>query len=90
MISSGAIEQLRADVWDCHDHVSLLRAKLYRWGLGSDLQLQRLEVELEHAQQRLSDATARYSSDETNGRYAEVSESRRAPRPRLRNGEKPK
>jgi Na+-translocating membrane potential-generating system (MpsC) len=50
--------------------VSLLRAKLYRWGLGSNAQLQRLEVELERAQQRLSDATARYSSDRTNGRYA--------------------
>jgi hypothetical protein len=77
VISSRAIEQLRADLRDCHDHVSLLRAKLYRWGLGSNAQLQRLEVELEHAQQRLSDATARYSSDRTNGRYAGVSESRR-------------
>jgi len=61
VITSGDIELLRADVRDCHDHVSLLRAKLYRWGLGSNAQLEKLEGELEHAEQRLSEATARYS-----------------------------
>ena len=30
MSSSGEIELVRADVRDCHDHVALLRAKLYR------------------------------------------------------------
>lgn len=70
MITSGAIELLRADVRDCHDHVSLLRAKLYRWGLGSNSQLQKLEGELEQAEQRLNDATARYSPGRSNGGYA--------------------
>jgi hypothetical protein len=48
---AGAIELLRADVRDFHDRVSLLRAKLYRWGLGPNAQLQKLEGELEHAEQ---------------------------------------
>jgi hypothetical protein len=65
--TSGAIELLRADVWDCHDHVSLLRAKLYRWGLGPNAQLRKLERELEHAEQRLRDATARDPPVRTNG-----------------------
>jgi hypothetical protein len=70
VMTSGAIELLRADVRDCHDNVSLLRAKLYRWGLGSNAQLRKLEGELEHAEQRLRDATARYSPGRTNSGYA--------------------
>jgi hypothetical protein len=62
MSSSGEIELFRADVRDCHDQVALLRAKLYRWGSGSNAQLQELERELEHAEERLRDATARHST----------------------------
>ncbi len=58
MSSIGEIELFRADVRDCHDQVALLRAKLYRWGFGSNAQLQELERELEHAEERLRDATA--------------------------------
>ena len=58
MSSSGEIELFRADVRDCHDQVALLRAKLYRWGVGSNARLQKLERELEHAEERLCDATA--------------------------------
>lgn len=59
MSSSGDIELFRSDVRDCHDHVALLRAKLYRWGFGSNAQLQELERDLAHAEHRLRDATAR-------------------------------
>ncbi len=62
MSLSGEIELCRADVRDCHDHVALLRAKLYRWGFGSNAQLQELERDLEHAQERLRDATAQHSA----------------------------
>ena len=60
MSSSGDIELFRADVRDCHDQVALLRAKLYRWGFRPNAQLQELERELEHAEERLRDATARH------------------------------
>jgi hypothetical protein len=56
MTSSREIELLRADVRDCHDRVALLRAKLYRWGFGSNAQIQKLERELERAKERLGDA----------------------------------
>ena len=62
MSSSGDIELFRADVRDCHDQVALLRAKLYRWGVGSNARLQELERDLEHAEDRLRDATARHST----------------------------
>ncbi|MGN6870762.1 MAG: hypothetical protein ACTHMY_20405 [Solirubrobacteraceae bacterium] len=52
-MSSNQIEQLQADADYYHDRVALLRAKLYRWGLGTNPQLQELERELELAQQRL-------------------------------------
>jgi hypothetical protein len=62
-VSSGnEIEQLQADADYYHDRVALLRAKLYRWGLGSNARLQSLERELERAQQRLDDARLRASS----------------------------
>src|SRR5437764_737481 len=48
--------QLRADADYYHARVALLRAKLYRWGLGSTPRLKALERELELAQQRLRDA----------------------------------
>lgn len=58
-MSSAVIEQLQADVDYYRDRVALLRAKLYRWGLGNSLRLQHLERELEHAEQQLSDARLR-------------------------------
>jgi hypothetical protein len=62
MSSIGEIELFRADVRDCHDQVALLRAKRYRWGLGSSAQLQELERKLERAEARLRDAMARHSA----------------------------
>jgi hypothetical protein len=57
--SSKTIEELQAEA-DCyHDRVALLRAKLYRWGLGSNARLQSLERELDRAQRRLRDARLR-------------------------------
>jgi hypothetical protein len=50
------LEQLQADADYYHDRVALLRAKLYRWGLGSTPRLRALERKLELAQQRLRDA----------------------------------
>ncbi len=67
MSSSGEIELFRADVRDCHDQVALMRAKLYRWGFGSNAQLEELERELEHAEERLRDATARHPAAEPAG-----------------------
>lgn len=54
-MSSSQIEQLQADADYYQDRVALLRAKLYRWGLGTNAQLQELERELKLAQQRLSE-----------------------------------
>jgi hypothetical protein len=57
--SSGELEQLRAEASYYHDRVALLRAKLYRWGLGSNARLQELERELERAERRLREERAR-------------------------------
>ena len=59
MSSHGEIEQLQAEANYRHDRVALLRAKLYRWGVGSNARLQALERELELAQRRLRDARLR-------------------------------
>jgi hypothetical protein len=61
-VSSDEIEQLQADADYYHDRVALLRAKLYRWGLGSNAQLQDLEQELERAEQRLREERLRVGS----------------------------
>jgi hypothetical protein len=58
-MKSDDVDQLQADVNYCRDRVALLRAKLYRWGLGTNARLQQLERELERAQQRLRDARVR-------------------------------
>jgi hypothetical protein len=58
-VSSNQIEQLQADADYYHDRVALLRAKLYRWGLGSNAQLQDLERKLEFAQERLREERLR-------------------------------
>jgi predicted nucleic acid-binding Zn-ribbon protein len=54
--SRNEMEQLQAEVDFYRDRVALLRAKLYRWGVGSNTRLQRLERELERAEQRRRDA----------------------------------
>jgi hypothetical protein len=56
MSSLSELEQLQAEADYYHDRVALLRAKLYRWGLGSTPRLKALERQLELAQQRLRDA----------------------------------
>ena len=58
-MSSTLNEQLQAEVDYYHDRVALLRAKQYRWGLGTSIRLRELERELEHAEQRLHDARVR-------------------------------
>ena len=56
MSSLSELEQLQAEADYYHDRVALLRAKLYRWGLGPTPRLKALERDLELAQQRLRDA----------------------------------
>ena len=55
MSSGGELELLLADVHYYHDRLSLLRAKRYRWGLGSDARSRELERSLELAEQRLGE-----------------------------------
>ena len=62
MSSRGEIEQLQAEVDYYHDRVALLRAKLYRWGLGSNVRLRTLERALENAHTHLRDARLRAKS----------------------------
>jgi predicted nucleic acid-binding Zn-ribbon protein len=57
--SSNQIEQLQAEADYYRDRVALLRAKLYRWGVGSNARLERLERELQRAEQRLRDERLR-------------------------------
>ncbi len=54
-------EQLLADARYFRDRVALLRAKLYRWGLGSNARLRQLERDLERAEQRLRQARSHKS-----------------------------
>jgi hypothetical protein len=56
---SNEIELLQADARYYRDRVALLRAKLYRWGLGSTARLRELERELERAEQRLREERLR-------------------------------
>ena len=56
MRSLSKLELLQAEADYYHDRVALLRAKLYRWGLGPTPRLKALEGELELAQQRVRDA----------------------------------
>lgn len=55
-MSSNQVELLQAEVNYYRDRTALLRAKLYRWGLGTTARLQQLERELGRAEQRLRDA----------------------------------
>ena len=54
--SSAEIERLQAEVTYYRDRVALLRARLYRRGIGANARLQELERNLESAQRRLRDA----------------------------------
>ena len=56
MSSLSELEQLQAEADYYHDRVALLRAKLYRWGLGATPRLKALERQLELAQQRVREA----------------------------------
>ena len=47
MSSSAEIERLQAEASYCRDRVSLMRAKLYRLGLGPSARLRELERELD-------------------------------------------
>jgi hypothetical protein len=56
MSSPEEIERLRAEADYYHDRVALLRARRYRWGLGTSARLQALEQELARAEKRLCEA----------------------------------
>jgi hypothetical protein len=60
--SAKDIELLEADARDYRDRVALLRAKLYRWGQGSNPELQKLERRLAGAERRLREQRSRPSS----------------------------
>jgi len=66
--SSSEIELLQADARYYHDRVALLRAKLYRRGIGPNAQLKGLERSLERAEQRLRDYRRREPDDPTQRR----------------------
>jgi hypothetical protein len=57
--STNEIELAQADARYYRERVALLRAKLYRLGLGSSPRLQQLERELQHAEQRLRKVRSR-------------------------------
>jgi hypothetical protein len=53
--STSERELLEAEARYYRDRVALLRAKLYRWGLGASPRLQELERRLEIAERRVRD-----------------------------------
>jgi hypothetical protein len=57
--STSEPELPQADVHYDHDRLSLLRAKLYRWGLGSSARSRALERRVEAAERRLRDHRSR-------------------------------
>ena len=59
MSASHQIDHLQAEADYYRDRVSLMRAKLYRLGVGSTPRLQALERDLQRAQQRLRHAQLR-------------------------------
>jgi hypothetical protein len=59
--SAGDTELLEADARYYRERAALLRAKLYRLGLGSNARLQELERNAELADQRLRDHRLRGS-----------------------------
>ena len=58
-MSSNRVEQLQAEVSYYRDRTSLLRAKLYRSGLGTTTRWQEFERELARPEQRLRIARVR-------------------------------
>jgi hypothetical protein len=58
-VSSDPLELARAEVRYQRDRVALMRAKHYRWGLGSSPRLEALERELQRAEERLSELRGR-------------------------------
>lgn len=59
MNSGDEVDQLQAEADYYRDRVALMRAKLYRLGMGSNPRLQELERQLERVQQRLRYARQR-------------------------------
>ena len=59
MSSTSELELALAEAHYYRDRVALLRAKNYRWGLGSSPRLEQLERELQRAEQRLTEARSR-------------------------------
>lgn len=59
MSSDSELELARAEVRYYRDRVALLRAKHYRWGMGSSPRLQQLERDLLRAERRLSEVRSR-------------------------------
>lgn len=60
-MSWSRVEQLQAEASYCRDRVALLRARLYRRGVGTNARLEELERELKRVEQRLQDARLRAS-----------------------------
>jgi hypothetical protein len=59
-VSSGhELEMATAEAHYYRDRVALLRAKNYRWGLGTSSRLEQLERELERAERRLAELRSR-------------------------------
>jgi hypothetical protein len=56
MPTNPHLETLQAEVNHYRDRVALLRARLYRRGIGSNDRLKELERKLDSAQQRLHNA----------------------------------
>jgi hypothetical protein len=59
MSTTRDIELLEADARYYRERAALLRAKLYRWGLGSNARLKELERNAELAEQRLRERRLR-------------------------------
>ena len=59
MSSEHDREYLQAEARYYKDRVALLRAKLYRWGQGSNAHLRELEEKLTRAERRLRDDRSR-------------------------------
>jgi hypothetical protein len=57
--SRSEIDQLQTDASYYRDRIALLRAKLYRWGLGPTEHMRQLERRLERAEQRLREERIR-------------------------------
>lgn len=59
MSSLGEIQAIQAEVTYYHDSLALLRARLYRRGVGSTPRLEELQRKLGSAERRLASARAK-------------------------------